>query len=348
MQLNKLKLFVRNFFSQIIFLLFPLRIISFFSYIFHDLEKKKREENREQFVKMSIFGNNFVMYLEKNSHQTPGYIETSKGTTIYEETMIFCLSSILRTMKKVVFFDIGSYISYYGLYVSSFTKDKGAVYTIESNPLYNEISKKSKEHNGFKNFTNLNCILSDKSEEYLVHELTVTRKKHLLDYKDKTIIYDHYEKKELNDILEKGKPYTSTTLDKFCLSNEVAPNVLKIDVHGSEGLIFRGANKTLESSVEYILLEVHQQELLDLFSDGIKRVDILDQLNQKGFNNYIISPFRYNKKNFDYKQYKISKKLKYLKLDKNNYQDVLFDRNQLDIFVLSIRSNLSIDDLDCF
>ena len=59
---------------------------------------------------------------------------------------------ILRKKKNVVFFDIGSYISYYGLFASSFTNDECIVYAIESNPLYDKITKKSKEHNQFKNF----------------------------------------------------------------------------------------------------------------------------------------------------------------------------------------------------
>ena len=99
MQSNRLKKSIRNLFSQAICLLFPLRIISFFSYIFHNAEKSKKENIRESFVNMNIYGNNFVIYLEKGSHQTPAYIETSKGIRTYEETMIFCLSEILRKKK---------------------------------------------------------------------------------------------------------------------------------------------------------------------------------------------------------------------------------------------------------
>lgn len=348
MLIIKLKKFIQNLFSQLIYLLFPLRIITFFSYIFHNVEKKKKENIRDPFVNINIFGNKFVMHLEKGSHQTKGYIETSKGTNIYEETMIFCLSEILKKIRNVVFCDIGAYISYYGLYVSSFTKDKGIVYAIESNPNHDVITKKSKEHNEFKNFNHSNSILSDKCEEYLVHGLTVAQKKDVLEYREKNILYDYYEKKKLNDILEKGTPFLSTTLDKFCSSHKIAPNILKIDVQGCEGLVLNGSKNVLENSVEYILLELHQQQFLDLFSGGIKKIEILEQLNQRGFNNYLISPFRYTKKNHDYKQYMISKKLKYLELTKENYQEVLFDRNEVDILILSIKSSININNLDCF
>ena len=347
MQLNKLKEFMRNLFSQIIYFLFPLRVISFFSYLFRSLEKRKREESKMSFVNINIFGSKFVLYLEKGGLQTPAYVETSQGIRTYEETMIFCLSEILRK-KNVVFFDIGSYISYYGLFASSFTNDESIVYAIESNPLYDKITEKSKEHNQFKNFNHLNSILSDKCEEYLVHDTAVVRKDHILKYKDNPIIKDQYEKQKIINILKKGKSYHSTTLDELCSMHKVMPNILKIDVHGAEGLVLNGAKNILENSVEYILLEVHQQQLLDLFSNGIKKNEILDQLNQRGFNNYLISPFRYNLKNSDYKEYKISEKLKYLKLTKNNSEEILFDRNQLDIFILSIKSSLNIDDLNCF
>ena len=65
-------------------------------------------------VKISIDNITFTMFLEKGSHQSPGYINTSLGKDIYEETMIYCLSTML-TVPKVLLFDIGSYISYYAL-----------------------------------------------------------------------------------------------------------------------------------------------------------------------------------------------------------------------------------------
>ena len=215
MQSNSYIKLIKIFLAQFLYLLFPARIVFFFFDIFTIAKKKKEVLNTPSNVALNIFGNKFVMHLEKDSHQNAGYIETSKGESIYEETMIFCLSNILSKTKKVIFLDIGSYISYYGLFVSSFTKDEGIIYAIESNPNYIEISERSKKHNKYKNIINANIILSDKCEEYLVHNLTVIKKKYLISYKEQTKLYDKYEKKELDDILENGIAFQSTTLDKL-------------------------------------------------------------------------------------------------------------------------------------
>ena len=348
MQLNKSKIQLKNVAINFIYFLLPLKIVGFLWDVFAIARIRHLRRIDPEVVKISIDNITFTMFLEKGSHQSPGYINTSLGNDIYEETMIYCLSTILNSSKSITFFDIGSYISYYALYVSAFTNDKAIVYSIESNPKYLNISEKSKEANKFKNMFNINTILSDKKDSYIVHNLTVVKEDHIKKYQTERLIYDKNEKKELNDILKNGKIQESTTLENFCSDRNLKPNVLKIDVHGAEGLILNGAKKILEDHVEYVLLEVHQQQLLDLFSEGMKKGEILELLNSLGFNNYLISPFRYNKKNSDYKKYKSTKKLKYLKLTKDNLDEVLFDRNQLDIFVLAVKNHKSISDLNCF
>ena len=347
-QLNKSKIQLKNAAINIVYFLLPLKIIGFLWDVFALARIMHLRRKEPEVVNILIDNTTFKMFLENGSHQTPGYINTSLGNDIYEETMIYCLSNILHSSKSITFFDIGSYISYYALFVSAFTNDKAIVYSIESNPKYLNISEKSKKANKFKNMFNLNTILSDKKDYYIVHNLTVVKEDHIKKYQTEKLIYDENEKKELNDILKNGKIKESTTLDFFCSERNLKPNILNIDVHGAEGLVLNGAKKILQDSVEYILLEVHQQQLLDLFSKGAKKVEILRLLNSLGFDNYLISPFRYNKKNSDYKTYKLTKKLKYLKLTEDNLNEVLFDRNQLDIFVLAIKKHKSISDLKCF
>lgn len=347
-QLNKSKIRLKNLAINFIYFLLPLKIIGFLWDVFAIARIKHLRKKDPEVINISIDNTAFTMFLEKGSHQTPGYINTSLGDDIYEETMIHCLSCILQHCKSITFFDIGSYISYYALYVSAFTNDNAIVYSIESNPKYLNISEKSKEANKFKNMFNINTILSDKKDFYIVHNLTVVKEDHIKKYETERLIEDKNEHKELYDILKYGKIQESTTLEKFCSDRNLKPNILKIDVHGAEGLILNGAKKILEDHVEYILLEVHQQQLLDLFSEGIKKAEILNLLISLGFDIYLISPFRYNKKNSDYKKYKSTKKLKYLKLTKDNLDEVLFDRNQSDIFVFAVKNHKSISDLKCF
>ena len=158
----------------------------------------------------------------------------------------------------------------------------------------------------------------------------------------------YFEVREANEILHSGKHLKSVTLDNLCYTNDIYPNILKIDVHGAEGKILMGSKKILNSSIKIILLELHQQHELNRYSDGITKDMIINLLHESKFNTYLIAPFRYNEKNFDYKFYKKNKKLLFVELTKENYQDVLFDRNNVDIFILCVKQGINIMNLECF
>jgi FkbM family methyltransferase len=55
-----------------------------------------------------------------------------------------------------------------------------------------------------------------------------------------------------------------TTLDAFCASRQIAPDVVKIDVEGAEGRVLRGASDFLAKGRGHIFLEVHPSVLMDL------------------------------------------------------------------------------------
>jgi FkbM family methyltransferase len=62
--------------------------------------------------------------------------------------------------------------------------------------------------------------------------------------------------------LDEGRDITrrvcpTTTLDAFCRSKEIAPDVVKIDVEGAEMKVLRGAETFLRSHHGCVLLEVH-------------------------------------------------------------------------------------------
>ena len=75
---------------------------------------------------------------------------------------------------------------------------------------------------------NINTILSDKKDSYIVHNLTVVKEDHIKKYQTERLIYDKYEKKELNDILKNSKIQESTTLENFCSDRNLKPNILKL------------------------------------------------------------------------------------------------------------------------
>lgn len=310
--------------------------------------------NRLQYSKkdlqadISIFGTDFKLQLSNNFNQINTY--QSKKSIVYEETMMFCLDSMLDSLpyknNKLVFFDIGAYIGYYASFVSKKLGDRADVFAIESNKLYLDNIEDTIKINGFDNLTATHEVLSSREEHLIVFEDMAVEEDSLKANKDK--FQSYHEIKEADDILKKGIKKDSITLDNYCLKYAITPNIIKIDVHGAEGKVFLGANQVLKSGVDVIFLELHPQQLLDRYSEGITKKSILNQIQSSGFNTFIVSPFRCNEKTFEYKYFKENNKLLYVELTDKNQDDVLFDRNLADIFILCLRKEIKINDLNCF
>jgi FkbM family methyltransferase len=56
---------------------------------------------------------------------------------------------------------------------------------------------------------------------------------------------------------------SATTIDIFCGTRNLIPDILKIDVEGAEGKVLRGARSFLENRRGQIILEVHPRTLRD-------------------------------------------------------------------------------------
>ncbi len=72
----------------------------------------------------------------------------------------------------------------------------------------------------------------------------------------------------------------ATTLDAFCHSREVVPNVVKIDVEGAEAKVLRGAEAFLRRRQGSIVLEVHPWALREF---GDTQDDMLSWLDSLGW-----------------------------------------------------------------
>ena len=105
----------------------------------------------------------------------------------------------------------------------------------------------------------------------------------------------------------------------MCDSNNILPNIAKIDVHGAEGVVLTGSKIKLEESIKVVLLELHQQQILGRYSKGMTKFEIMDYLIDLQFNLYLISPFRGSQRLYEYKEFKKSNKLKYLMINGLNH-----------------------------
>ncbi len=325
------------------------------SYIFtaiRDFDRRKFNKQDLQ-VPLNVLGTKFTLQLiEGNLNQLNTYYKMYKENHIYEETMVYLLDELLdsdlltKKNKETVFFDIGAYAGYYSNFVAKKLKLNSTIFAIESNPIYYQNMLETNRLNKLDNLFIHNEVFSNKKELMLAHEEMVATRESIIKQSNK--VFTYHEKRELNNILKSGKKLNSVTLDNFCTERNINPSILKIDVHGSEGKVLEGSKDFLRNSIQVIFLELHQQHELNKYSDGMRKYEIFNLLYEKDFDTHLISPFRYTEKNIEYQLFKENGKLSKLKIHKGNYKEILFDRDNADLFILCTKKDINIDNLDCF
>ena len=98
----------------------------------------------------------------------------------------------------------------------------------------------------------------------------------------------HVEENIVEDSAHAHQLLKTITLDSLlAIKNLGLVNFLKLDVQGHEAEVIKGSIKTL-ANVEFCLLEV---TLLELASNSVLLIDIINQMNEIGFQVYDISQF---------------------------------------------------------
>ena len=139
------------------------------------------------------------------------------------------------------------------------------------------------------------------------------------------------------------EPKKSKTLDDLCTENNIKPEVIKIDVHGAEWKVLKGGEKILKEKTKIILLELHSDEYIKKFSDSESRKSVINNLNSLSFNCYLVSSFREtDKKQLENKVYE---KFKIKKIDDHNYENIFFNRSNLDELILALKEDIDLEDL---
>ena len=246
---------------------------------------------------------------------------------IYEYSAIKILQNLLGLEKNPLFIDVGAYQGYYATYVSKYLNDRFPVYAIESNKEFCDDIEKTIKLNNFSNCKLIHAILSDQEKEMFFKSTAVgvASKKTFL--KEKNIL-------------------NSKTLDSIVNEFNLKPNILKIDVHGSEGPLLKGAQKTLKNSVNFILLELHAPSFINKYSPGYTRKMIVNNVIDLGFDCYAIGPFR----TLDTDEGEIflkQNKITYIKMPKQDVEKILFDISRGSM-ILAVRQGFNIQKLDCF
>lgn len=294
----------------------------------------------------------FDLFLKKNNSQAHMvYKNLRDENKIYELGQITCLKNIYNQIEEPIFADIGSFVGYFAFYFTLLDQQKNNVFAIESNKDHVDSIIKGIKKNNFSKIKILNKILSNQKTKLLIaDELTIDPKKfdHIKNNKNEDLLLD-----DLSKINSEKKFYLddSTTLDDVFIDK--FPNILKIDVHGAEGLVLDGADNLLKNHVKYIILELHAESYLERYSPGFSKNKIIVNLIDKGFSCYYIGDNNikdFNKEKISdcIKIYNNEKKMKFISINKDNINDIFFGKEKEEQFILCMKKEISIKDIKCF
>tara|TARA_Y100000768_G_scaffold371898_1_gene339041 strand:- start:2168 stop:3142 length:975 start_codon:yes stop_codon:yes gene_type:complete len=307
-----------------LFGILPSFLNKFISKIFkklHDVHKLSSYQN-DFLCELNIFGTKFKLFLLGKDLQAHSvYRKLHKTNQVYEIQMVKILKSIIESKKFKTFLDVGAFMGYFSCYAASMDKSL-KVCSIESNKHYCKFIQKSLEQNSISNANVFNEILSKNETEMFFHKEGV------------------YLKNE-NKNFEMKK---SITLDSFCKINSIIPEIIKIDVHGAEGLVLNGSHNILKNDCKIILLELHSNNYLKKFSDGENRISIVNFLLKNEFSCFLISHHRDSNDNTKFND--VGNSLKKLEINEQNIEQIFFDRDTADLLIFAIKKDLDIDNFD--
>ena len=180
------------------------------------------------------------------------------------------------------FFDVGAHIGLIALPLSTQISKNGTIYCFEPSNTNNFYLNYHLEKNKVNNVKVIKKVVNSKSglETDFFESQEVSGMNSVIEIENKQI-----SKKTLKK---------SISLDEFCIENKIFPQIIKIDVEGSEIDLLKGAKKLIKSKRPIIFLSYHPSHILKL--------------------GYTPSDFDKLIKNFKYSVFDIKlKKIKFLK-----------------------------------
>ena len=227
----------------------------------------------------------FIKYTNKNISNygtfklLPEYIFVNfkNWSSAHNDCFIKCIE--LSKVSKC-FLDVGAHIGLVTLPASLVMKKKSKIICFEPSDINFKILKKHLLLN--KNILNAEVV----TEKLIISNYS----------KDKVIFFEDVKKSSgVNSLLNNKNNLTKvtrrqTSLDDYCLSREIFPDIIKIDVEGNELNVLKGASKIIKKYKPTIILSVHPNQLIEFESsiDSLfKLINSLEYLVKDSNNNIV-------------------------------------------------------------
>ncbi len=193
------------------------------------------------------------------------YLSEAVAGKNYEPAVTNHLASLIAH-KKCCFLDIGSFFGYFTIFVGSLNKEC-EIHAFEPNAKYFDITKKNVEINQL---------------QVKLHRIALSDETADIPFADRSMKITHGMKSEIVQAI----PF-----DDLAKKENIHPEIVKLDVHGSEGKVLFGMKCVLKNDIKHIYCELHPSELLV----GYTIKDCVDLLRESGFTLYEFNRFRKEK-----------------------------------------------------
>lgn len=168
---------------------------------------------------------------------------------------------------KACALDIGAHIGLVTMPMSKAIGPQGQVFAFEPSSANRKALSRHILLNDLKNVTVVDRLLGDKVQRDVS-------------------FYEHSSVSGMNSCtpLKSGEDYEKvfhhqTTIDDFCLKDDIHPDIIKIDVEGWELSVLEGSKRILQTARPLIFLSVHPQHLESLGRSASELWDLLEKFN---------------------------------------------------------------------
>ena len=183
----------------------------------------------------------------------------------YERNFAYWLEKLLSGTKNKVFYDVGANIGYYCL---RFADKASHIYAFEPVSRTYDMLAKNVRRNNLSNITVYKLGLSDQKSSRQIHLYSTNHKSSLfLRTANLNKSVEHYIGQEVIDLV---------TLDELIDDERLSPpDLMKIDIEGSELYALKGARKTIQKYQPILFIEFIEGQFEDA---GYSRSDVLTEL----------------------------------------------------------------------
>ena len=216
-------------------------------------------------------------------------INKHKSGKIHEPGMIAAIETVNSLSSPIKnFFDIGALYGYFSLLFLSMSKSAN-VYSFEMNPRsFSAIQSNVRynEHLDISRIYPVNCAFSDfskKGKMSIIKDFSL-RISGDFKFKEKMWVFacllkSFFTRKQQSNIALEIIDFWS--VDEWCESEGVLPDIIKIDVEGFQAKILPGAMETIKRAQPFILLEFDSVSAVN--SCGLSNKEIVKPLFELGY-----------------------------------------------------------------